>query len=265
MNWKIFKSYTRTVILTFEMTFRQNMVDAFILFTIIVQPLLIAILAMWMLRERGGDYAIFVIVGSGMSGLWSSLLFVSGNSITTERWTGTLESVVASPTPIQYMVFGKSMANVTQSLISMIVSYSAVALLFDVNLSIKQPLVFFASLVLTMLTFMTFGLIIASVFVINPDVQRWQNGLEFPIFILAGFLFPVALLPNWTNPISYILAPYWSARVLHAATQGLATSSEIALTWGMMILFGSLYLALSGKLFKRMLYRARVEATLSMQ
>ncbi|MDH5606545.1 MAG: ABC transporter permease [Anaerolineae bacterium] len=265
MNWKIIKSHLRVVFLTFEMTFRQNMVDSFILFTIVVQPLLIAILAMWMLRERGGDYAIFVIVGSGMSGLWSSLLFVSGNSITSERWNGNLEGLVASPTPIQFAVFGKAMANVTQSLLSMIASYSVVAVLFDVQLRMEQPLVFFSSLVLTMLTFMTFGLIISSVFVINPDVQRWQNGLEFPIFILAGFLFPISLLPGWTNPLSYILAPYWATRVLHAATVGLATSSEIILTWSMMILFGILYIALSGRMFKKMLYRARVEATLNMQ
>lgn len=77
MNIKTLKSYSRVVWYAFEMTIRSNMVDAFILFTIIVQPMLIAILAIWMLQERGGDYAIFVVVGSGMSGLWSSLLFVA--------------------------------------------------------------------------------------------------------------------------------------------------------------------------------------------
>ncbi|MEK6221247.1 MAG: ABC transporter permease [Chloroflexota bacterium] len=259
------KIYGRVMIQTFEMTMRQNMVDAFILFTIVVQPLLIAILAMWMLRERGGDVAIYVVVGSGMSGLWSSLLFVSGNSITVERWVGTLESLVASPTPIQVVVFGKSMANVVQSLLSMIASYFVISIIFDMPLHVEQPVVFFSSLIIAMLTFMTFGLIIASIFVINPDVQRWQNGLEFPIFILGGFLFPIALLPIWTNPFSYMLAPYWAARVLHGAANGTATQAEITLSWTMMLLFSLLYLAISGWMFKKMLYRARVDATLGLQ
>lgn len=260
-----FHRYRRVVTYAFEMTLRQNMVDLFIIFTIAIQPLLIAVLALWMLRGTGENYAIFVVVGSGMSGLWSSLLFISGNSITRERWTGTLEGLVASPTPLQVVVFGKSMANVTQSLISMIGSYAIVSIIFGFPLRIAQPLIFFSSLVLTMLTFMCFGLIMASLFVVNPDVQRWQNGLEFPIFILCGFLFPIALLPGWTTPFSFVLAPYWAARILHASSEGLATAPEVALTWGMMILFGLIYLALSGRLFKTMLRKAQVEATLGLQ
>ncbi|MGH2581381.1 MAG: hypothetical protein ACRDFQ_00620, partial [Anaerolineales bacterium] len=89
------RSWARTIGITFEVTLRQNFTDAFIVFAIIVQPIIIAVIALWMLRERGGDYAIFVVVGSGMTGLWSSLLFISGNSITEERWVGTLENLVA--------------------------------------------------------------------------------------------------------------------------------------------------------------------------
>ena len=57
------------------------MMDLFIIFTVLVQPLIIALLALWMLKDKGRDYAIFVVVGSGMTGLWSSLLFIGGNSI----------------------------------------------------------------------------------------------------------------------------------------------------------------------------------------
>lgn len=259
------RRYRRVVFQAFEMTLRQNMVDLFIIFTIVIQPLLIAILALWILRGTGENYAIFVIVGSGMSGLWSSLLFVSGNSITSERWTGTLEGLVATPTPLQVVVFGKSMANVTQSLLSMIGSYAVVSLLFGFPLRLAQPWIFFASLLLTMITFICFGLIIASVFIVNPDIQRWQNGLEFPIFILAGFLFPIALLPGWTTPLSYALAPYWAARILHAASEGYATPEETGLTWGLMILFSLIYLTVSSRLFKTMLRKAQVEATLGLQ
>jgi ABC-2 type transport system permease protein len=72
-----------------------------------------------MLQDKGMDAAMFVVVGSGLTGLWSSLLFISGNSINFERWTGTLESLVAIPTPFEVIVFGKNLANVVQSLLSM--------------------------------------------------------------------------------------------------------------------------------------------------
>lgn len=257
--------YWRVVVRSFEMTLRSNFSDAFIIFAIVVQPLIIAVLALWMLKGQGENYAVFVIIGSGMTGLWSSLLFVSGNSITVERWTGTLESLVGTPTPIQVVVFGKSLANVFQSLLSMIGSYIFVSLIFGFPIEIINPAYFSLAMLFTIVSFVCFGLIMASLFVVNPDVQRWQNGLEFPVYILCGFLFPIALLPGWTTPISWLLAPYWAAQALHGASNGSLTFEELGLSLGMMALFSLVYIGISGKLFRVMLRKARVDATLGMQ
>ncbi len=260
-----FRNWLNTVLVTFEVTLRQNFTDAFVIFAIIVQPVIIAVLALWMLRERGGDFAIFVVIGSGMSGLWSGLLFMSGNSVTEERWVGTLEMLVASPTPMQVVVLGKNLANTVQSLLSMVASYILVVWLFHLNVSIAQPGLFALALLFTVIGFICFGLIMASLFIISPAVQNFQNGLEFPIYILGGFLFPIALLPGWTTPISYLLTPYWAARVLHATSTGGASLQEVALCCGMMLLFSVIYVAASQRLFRYVLRKARVEATLGMQ
>ena len=137
-----------------------------------------------------------------------------------ERWTGTLELLIGQPTPIQIIVFGKNLANVLQSLLSMVASYIFAALFFDFSLMITQPLMFGISLLFTVLAFVSFGLIIAPIFVLNPGVQQWQNAMEFPVYILSGFLFPIALLPGWSTPLSYLLTPYWAARALHGASSG---------------------------------------------
>jgi ABC-2 type transport system permease protein len=259
------RRWARTIAITFEITLRQNFTDAFVIFSIIVQPMIIAIIALWMLRERGGDYAIFVVVGSGMTGLWSSLLFISGNSVTEERWNGTLENLVAAPTPMQVVVLGKNLANVAQSLLSMVASYLLVVWLFQLDVQIAQPVLFVASIFFMVISFICFGLIMASLFIVTPAIREFQNGLEFPIYILCGFLFPIALLPGWTTPISYLLSPYWAARVLHGTATGTASLNEVLLCWGMMILFGVIYLAFSQSLFRYVLRKARVDATIGMQ
>jgi ABC-2 type transport system permease protein len=247
------------------MTFSQNVMDAFILFTILVQPMLIAVLALWMLQDKGSSYAIFIVVGSGMTGLWSSLLFISGNSINIERWSGTLETLVGVPTSLEVIVFGKNLANVIQSLISMIISYTLAAIFFSYNLSIAQPILFILSLLLTIISFISFGLIIAPIFVMNPSVQSWQNAMEFPVYILSGFMFPIALLPGWTTPLSYLLPPYWAARALHATSSGGAPIQEVLFCWAMMVVFSAIYLFISSRLFRLMLKKARKDATLDME
>lgn len=262
MNRTSIRSSLRALLASAEVALRQNVMDGFIIFTILIQPMLIALMAMWMLRERAADLAIFVVVGSGMSGLWSSLLFVSGNSITSERWTGTLEMLIAQPTSLPVIIFGKNLAHVMQSLLSMIGAYVISALIFGYELSIAQPLAFAVSLLATIIAFISFGLIIAPVFVINPGIQGLQNGLEFPVFTLSGFLFPIALLPGWTTPLSYLLAPYWAARALHATSSGTATPGELLLSLGMLLFFSLVYLAISRKLFQVLVRKAREDATL---
>ena len=65
----------RVVRTAFELELKQQAVDLFMVFGVVIQPLLIAIMAIYMLLERDPSRGIYVVVGSGMTGLWSSLLF----------------------------------------------------------------------------------------------------------------------------------------------------------------------------------------------
>ena len=265
MNFRNLFRYWRTVVTVAEVTLRHQMNDSFVLFGIVVQPIIIATLALFMLKDTATNAAMFVVVGSGLTGLWSSLLFISGNSINAERWQGTLESLVGAPTPFDVIVFGKNLANVVQSLLSMIVAYLLAALLFGYSLNMDQPLLFVISLLLSIFAFISFGLTIAPVFVMYREVQQWQNAMEYPVYILAGFLFPVLLLPGWTTPISYLLPPYWAAVALHGTSTANAPVQQTLFAWAMMIVFSLIDLFIASRLFKIMLYKARVDATLDVQ
>ncbi len=265
MNVRLLAKYWRTILIVAEMNIRMQMTDGFIVFTVLFQPIIIALLGLWMLQGKGADAAMFVVVGSGLTGLWSSLLFISGNSINVERWVGTLESLVAIPTPFEVVVFGKNLANVVQSLLSMVLGYFIASLAFGYSLHIQQPLLFVVSVVLAVIAFISFGLIIAPIFVMNPAVQNFQNAMEFPVYVLCGFLFPIALLPGWVTPVSYLLPPYWAAVALHGTSTGNASLNQTLFAWGMMLLFSLIDLLIASRLFKLMLYKARADATLGME
>lgn len=264
-GWQNIKANLRVIFMAFEIEFRQSFTDAFVLFGIIVQPMIVAFMALWMLKDQVANYAIFVVVGSAMTGLWTTLLFQGGNSITGERWTGTLEPLSCAPAPLRAVVSGKLLANISQSLLSIVCCYTFISLVMGLPLTIAKPWLFAGSIVLTVVAFIAFGLIIGSLFIINPDVQRFQNGLEFVVYIFSGFLFPIALLPMWTTPFSYILTPYWAARALHAASSGTGSNGEIYFCWAMLILFSVIYAVISKFLFRVILRKAREDATLNMQ
>ena len=143
------KKYIKVMAMAFEVEMRQNLTDGFVIFGIIIQPLIVAFMALWMLKGQGPGHAIFVVVGSGMTGLWTTLLFNGGHSITGERWTGTLEPLVASPASLRLIVYGKVLANVTQSLLSMAGCYTLISLILGYPLTLVHPWLFFISLIFT--------------------------------------------------------------------------------------------------------------------
>lgn len=261
---KKLRAHLRVIAMSFEVTMRHNFADTFILFGIFVQPLLVALLALWMLRDEGGASIIYVVIGSGMTGLWTAALFMGGTSITSERWMGTLESLVAVPASLQTIVLGKNLANVVQSLGAMVVSYLVASLIFGGLPQIAQPGWFLIALLLSVIAYVVSGLLLGTLFILNPEIARFHNGMEFPVYILAGFLFPVALLPGWTTPLSYVLAPYWAARALHGASGGAAVD-DITTSLAVLLLVTGVYLVIARFLFRRVIYRAKVEASLGRQ
>jgi ABC-type multidrug transport system permease subunit len=70
------------------------------------------------------------------------------------------------------------------------------------------------------------------------------------------------LLPGWSTPISYLLPPYWAAIALHGTSNAMLPFGQIAFAWGMMLIFSLIDLVIASQLFKIMLYKARVDATL---
>jgi ABC-2 type transport system permease protein len=257
--------YARAVFAAFRMTYLSLVMDSFFIFATLLMPLIYALIAFGILRDKGAHYGIYVAIGSGLAGLWSTLLFGSGNAITSERWTGTLENIAALPTPLWVIVFGKTLASTLQSLLSMMVSYLLGWLVFGYPLTIAQLPEFFGVLFFGILSFVALGLMLAPAFLLNPQIQQFQNAMEYPVYILCGFLFPVALLPFWTTPLSYVLSPFWTARALQSAAGGTLTLDQLAFDGAMILALGVIYLGIAALLFRVVLRKARVDATLGLQ
>jgi ABC-2 type transport system permease protein len=87
------------------------------------------------------------------------------------------------------------------------------------------------------------------------------NMFEYPVWLVTGLLIPVALLPAWVEPISWLLAPTWGMRALsHSAFGGGSPFVDIA----MCLVLSLTYAVVGAVLLGQFLQSARRRATLSL-
>ena len=77
---------------------------------------------------------------------------------------------------------------------------------------------------------------------------------------MAGFLVPIALLPGWVQPISWVLAPTWGVDAIREAASGGTPGLEILAA----LVLGGLYVAIGVAVLEAVLRSARRAGTLSL-
>lgn len=250
--------------LSAEVTFREVAVNGFLLFAAVFQPLFIGVTTMFMLRHRPDFDPMYVLVGTALAGLWSTLLFGGSGAINHERWAGTLELIAASPASFFVVFGGKLVGTLVFSLSSVVLAYGIGAVLFGYQVSVADPLGFTLSLLFTLVSLWATSMLFAPLGILWRTVGRFLGILEYPVFALSGFLFPVLLLPGWTGPVSYALPPYWAAVALHGAASGDLDGAGLARAWLFLLLTGATILVVASRLYELVLVRARRAGTLAL-
>ena len=88
------------------------------------QPAVFSGVGMLLSRASGNTQPdlIYTVIGGGIMGMWSGLVFTSTYDIRGDRRDGTLELIVASPTSLGTVESIRTMTNVLAGLISMLVA-----------------------------------------------------------------------------------------------------------------------------------------------
>src|SRR4026208_1955596 len=74
--------------------------SSFFLVIGVITPVVLATIAFYLFQSGGQSESLLcAALGAGLMGIWSTTLFGSGGAIQWQRWQGTLELLIAAPTP----------------------------------------------------------------------------------------------------------------------------------------------------------------------
>jgi ABC-type polysaccharide/polyol phosphate export permease len=202
----------------------------------------------------------YASLGAAVYGIWSATLFGSGGALQWQRWQGTLEVIVSSPAPFLLVLLPLTLATSTIGVYSLASTLFWGRVVFGIPFQVVHPLAFLVAVPATILGLGLLGLVLASTFVLYRHANALSNMLEWPVLLVSGMLVPLSLLPGWSHPIAWVLAPTWGVRAIREAALGGNPWPEIAMT----VALGGAYLVLGAITLRNFELLARKRATLSL-
>jgi ABC-2 type transport system permease protein len=168
-------------------------------------PLAQMLLFIFMGQLAGLDDPLYIVIGNIL--LLPATNGVGGVSMTIngERDFRTLPYLIASPAPRAPLFLGRSLVHILDGLLSTIMALILGSLLFRVDLTLANlPLVALCILLLS-ITSCGLGLILGSLSLRTREAWTITSMVAMAFYIFSGVNFPVSVLPQSLQLISYSL------------------------------------------------------------
>ena len=186
----------------------------------LVFPLLFATVGLYVLSRPGaaGSHLAYGILGGGLIGYWSVAYIDGGNGIQDERWNGTLEQLFGTATPLWVIILGKVCGALLFGLLAFLPTAALAYFGFHAVLPALDPSRFAISLGVLTFSFFCIAQALTPLFALWRWAFSMINGFELGVYVLCGFMFPIAVLTPWLQGVAGLLAPTWAVRALYAST-----------------------------------------------
>ena len=232
----------------------------------IIAPFIFTLVAFFLFQGEtsSSSFLLYLVLGSGLMGMWGTTIYASANSIGFDRWNGTMEATLAAPIPLSWIALGRVLFNTLQGVLNAVFILVIGLLWFRVGFGLVDPPAFFAASILTFISLSSFGLLMTTIILLSRKGGFITNSMEIPVYIATGTMFPIILLPVVYLPFAFLLAPTWGIEAIRIAALpgyvGLPTTylEDMAV----MILETVAYLGLAFFLFKRVEAYAKKMGTL---
>lgn len=235
--------------------------SAFEGFLAVLFPLMFATAALLIYRVQDDPEAMqYAGLGAAIMGMWTAQGVVAASMLSRERWAGTLELVVAAPVGLGRVLLPATLAMSTIGLYCVVATIAWERWVFDLRLDIASWPLFVLSVLLTAVTLALVGYFIAVTATRYRYAGTLGATLEYPGWILCGFLIPVSSLPVVLQPLSWAIPTTWGMAAIRSAADGGSPWGDLALCAGT----GAAYALLAAWLGGRLVDAARRHATLAL-
>lgn len=167
---------------------------------------------------QGKETVLYLVVGAMIWGFLSVLFHEVSESVSWERWEGTIEYTFMAPVHRFTHLGGMCLYAILYGIIRTVVLLGAVALFFGLNLEQANFFTALVILVVSSLSFIGLGLIAAVLPLMSPEKGSQATHIfQAVLLLISGVYYEISILPSWIRPFSVISPATYTLRAMRAA------------------------------------------------
>ena len=245
--------------------FRMRTLNLLSLGLFVIQPAVFSAVGMLLSHAAGNAMPnlVYSVIGGGIMGMWSGIVFTSTYDITGDRRNGMLELIVGSPTSLATVEAIRTLTNVLAGLFSLGLAFIAALAIFGYSLADINYWGVGISLLLLLFAMWCIGVFLANFLAWSRLSGSFVDYLEMPIAVLCGFMYPIRVLPDWLQIVSGIIPIRWSLQAMNESLLGNHDLYFLATHWAMSLAISLIFFAINSWLQVRVHDSIRVSGELS--
>ena len=167
---------------------------------------------------QGKETVLYLVVGAMIWGFLSVLFHEVSESVSWERWEGTIEYTFMAPVHRFTHLGGMCLYAIIYGIIRTVVLLGAVAIFFSLNLEQANFLAALVILVVSSLSFIGLGLIAAVLPLMSPEKGAQATHIfQAVLLLISGVYYETSILPSWIRPFSAVSPATYTLRAMRAA------------------------------------------------
>jgi len=170
------------------------------------------------LESHNNSKVLYLVMGAVLWGYLSLLFNQISQSISWERWEGTIEYTFMAPIHRITHLMGTCFSAIIYGLIRTMVIVLFVALFFKIDLSKANLISAFVILALSGLSFIGLGLMAAVLPLLSPEKgAQAAHIIQALILLVSGVYYDVSVLPGWVQVFSYLSPATYTLQAMRKA------------------------------------------------
>ena len=240
LRWRLIKQQM-------AVQFRLRTLNLLSLGLFVIQPAVFSAVGMLLAHAAGNAMPdlVYTVIGGGIMGMWSGLVFTSTYDIVSDRRYGTLELIVGSPTSLATVEAIRTLTNVLSGLFSLSLAFLAALAIFGYSLNGVNLWGAGISLLLLLFALWCMGVFLANFLAWSRLSGTLIDFLEMPVAFLCGFMYPIRVLPVWLQVLSSFLPIRWALQAMNESLLGSHNLAYLFIHWGMALGFSLAFLMLT--------------------